>query len=76
MPRVKADDKMLPASYANFYIANNLLLVSVFGDKNDSKALNVLEKLFPERKVIGINCKKLIYGFGALHCITQQQPAV
>ncbi len=65
----------LPASYANFYIANGLVLVPTFNDPNDRIALNALAKLFPDREVTGINCTELILGLGALHCMTQQQPA-
>ena len=65
----------LPASYANFYIANRIVLVPIFGDKNDSAALQTLTRLFPERAVIGIPCRDLVLGLGALHCMTQQQPA-
>ncbi|HLH20486.1 MAG TPA: agmatine deiminase family protein [Bryobacteraceae bacterium] len=65
----------LPASYANFYIANGLVLVPTFNDPNDRIALNTLAKLFPDREVVGINCTELILGLGALHCMTQQQPA-
>lgn len=65
----------LPASYANFYIANGLVLVPTFNDPNDRKALNVLAEVFPERTVTGIHCGDFIWGLGALHCMTQQQPA-
>lgn len=58
----------------NFYIANGVVLVPIFGDKNDYKALEVISKVFPDRKTIGINCRALVYGFGAIHCVTQQQP--
>ena len=64
----------LPASYANFYIANGLVLVPTFNDPNDRIALNTLARCFPERAVTGINCTELIWGLGALHCMTQQQP--
>jgi len=64
----------LPASYANFYIANKLVLVPVFGDKNDAAALCALEGLFPDRAVAGIPCRDLVLGLGTLHCMTQQQP--
>jgi agmatine deiminase len=64
----------LPASYANFYIANKLVLVPVFGDKNDAAALCALEGLFPDRAVVGIPCRDLVLGLGTLHCMTQQQP--
>lgn len=65
----------LPASYCNFYIANGLVLVPTFNDANDRHALNTLAELFPSRQVIGIFCGDLIWGLGALHCMTQQQPA-
>jgi agmatine deiminase len=65
----------LPASYANFYIANGLVLVPTFNDANDRKALNILADLFPGRQVVGIHCGDLIWGLGTLHCMTQQQPA-
>ena len=60
----------LPASYANFYIANGLVLVPTFNDANDRKALNLLADLFPGRQVVGIHCGDLIWGLGTLHCIT------
>lgn len=63
----------LPASYANFYIANELVLVPTFNDPNDYTALGVLSELFPKRKVVGINCTDLIWGFGAIHCLTKEQ---
>ena len=65
----------LPASYANFYIANNLVLVPVFGHHNDARALDVLQRLFPNRSVTAINCEPLVWGMGTIHCVTQQQPA-
>jgi agmatine deiminase len=67
--------QLLPASYANFYVANRIVLVPVFADKNDLAALRTLAKLFPDRETIGIPCRDLILGLGALHCMTQQQPA-
>jgi agmatine deiminase len=63
----------LPASYANFYIANDLVLVPTFNDKNDRVALNTLAKLFPDREVVGIHAVDLVLGLGTLHCMTQQQ---
>jgi agmatine deiminase len=69
------DGQRLPASYANFYIANNLVLVPTFNDPNDRIALNTLAKLFPSREVIGIYCGDLVLGLGTLHCMTMQQPA-
>ena len=68
------EGQRLPASYANFYIANRLVLVPVFGDPNDRVALNTLAELFPQREVIGIYCRDFIWGLGAVHCMTQQQP--
>lgn len=65
----------LPASYANFYIANSAVLVPVFNDANDRTALNVLADIFPSRQIVGIYCGDFIWGLGALHCMTQQQPA-
>jgi agmatine deiminase len=69
------DDHRLPASYANFYIANGLVLVPTFNDPNDRLALNTLAKLFPDREVAGIHCGDLVLGLGTLHCMTQQQIA-
>jgi agmatine deiminase len=65
----------LPASYANFYIANRLVLVPTFNDKNDRLALNKLAELFPDREIVGIASADLVLGLGTLHCMTQQQPA-
>ncbi len=76
MPRpLVFNGQRLPASYANFYIANELVLVPTFNDPADRLALNVLAKVFPGRTVTGIDCTTLIWGLGALHCMTQQQPA-
>jgi len=68
------EGRRLPASYANFYIGNKVVLVPVFNDPNDRIALDVLADLFPDREVVGIYCGDLIWGFGAMHCMTQQQP--
>lgn len=65
----------LPASYANFYIANRMVLVPTFNDANDRIALNTLAGLFPNREVIGVHCLDLVLGLGTLHCMTMQQPA-
>jgi agmatine deiminase len=76
MPRpVIFEGRQLPASYANFYIANGAVLVPVFNDPNDRVALNTLVEVFPNREIVPIYCGDLIWGFGALHCMTQQQPA-
>jgi agmatine deiminase len=66
----------LPASYANFYIANTCILVPTFADPADESALSILQKCFPDRRVIGIDCRELIWGLGTFHCLTQQQPAI
>jgi agmatine deiminase len=68
------DCQRLPASYANFYVANKLVLVPTFNDANDRVALNALAKLFPTREVVGIACRDLVLGLGTIHCMTQQQP--
>ena len=70
------ENRRLPASYANFYIANGIVLVPVFNDPNDRVALDILADLFPNRDIIGIYCGDLVWGLGTLHCMTQQQPAV
>jgi agmatine deiminase len=69
------DGQRLPASYANFYIANELVLVPMFSDPRDREVLNILADLFPGREVIGIPCRDLVLGLGTLHCMTQQEPA-
>jgi len=73
--RVGGDDR-LPASYANFYVGNSAVLVPTFGDVNDAPALERLAIAFPDRRVVGINCESLVYGFGGIHCVTQQQPGL
>ena len=70
------EGRRLPASYANFYIANAAVLVPVFNDPNDRVALDIFADIFPDREVVGIYCGDLIWGFGAIHCMTQQQPAL
>ena len=76
MPRpVVFEGQRLPASYANFYIANYLVLVPTFNDPADRAALNILADLFPGREVVGIHAVDLVWGLGTLHCLTQQQPA-
>jgi len=70
------EGRRLPASYDNFYIANGLVLVPVFNDPNDRVALDILADVFPDREVVGIYSGDLIWGFGAMHCMTQQQPIV
>jgi agmatine deiminase len=75
MPKKIAREGMtLPASYANFYIANNCVLLPTFVDPMDDPARETLQNLFPDRRVIGIDCRELIWGLGTFHCLTQQQP--
>ncbi len=75
--KLDVGDGRLPASYANFYIANSAVLVPIFGsEKKDDEALAKLADIFPGRRIVGINCRELVYGFGAIHCVTQQQPIV
>jgi agmatine deiminase len=76
MPRpVVFGGQRLPASYANFYIANGSVIVPTFNDPADRIALGTLTELFPDREVVGIHSVDLVYGLGTLHCLTQQQPA-
>jgi agmatine deiminase len=76
MPQpVVFDGQRLPASYANFYIANRSVLVPMFSDPSDGLALETLARLFADREVVGIACRDLVLGLGTLHCMTQQQPA-
>ncbi len=70
------DGLRLPASYANFYIANDVVLVPTFDDPNDREALGILRGLFPDRKVMGLPCAAVVVGLGAIHCVTQQEPKI
>jgi agmatine deiminase len=72
---VEMNGERLPASYANFYIGNGVVLVPTFNDRNDRVALNTLAHLLPDHDVIGIHAVDLVWGLGTLHCLTQQQPA-
>jgi agmatine deiminase len=75
MPHMKyGNGKKAPVSYTNFYISNRVVLAPTFNDPNDAKAIEIIQSCFPEHKVIPIDCSELIYGGGALHCITQQIP--
>jgi agmatine deiminase len=71
---IRRDLERLPASYANFYIANGVVLAPVFGHANDARALETIRRVFPNRRVVGINCEPLVWGMGTIHCVTQQQP--
>jgi agmatine deiminase len=73
--RVEINGTRLPASYLNFYIGNDAVTVPIFSHGNDTKAIGILKGLFLTRKVIGIECTRLVYGLGTLHCSSQQQPA-
>lgn len=70
-----ADGERLPPSYANFYVANGCVLVPIYGDVNDGRALEILRPLFPDREVLGCMSREIIHGGGSFHCLTQQQPA-
>ena len=71
---ITRDLERLPASYANFYIANGVVLAPVFGHANDARVLETIRGVFPNRRVVGINCEPLVWGMGTIHCVTQQQP--
>jgi agmatine deiminase len=72
---VTMEGQRLPASYANFYIANKVVIVPTFNDASDRVALNTLAALLPDREVVGIHAVDLVWGLGTLHCLTQQQPS-
>jgi agmatine deiminase len=74
-PALYHEGQRLPASYANFYIANGAVMVPVFGYPSDERALAVLSRLFPGRKVLGFQCLDLVWGLGTIHCLSQQHPA-
>jgi agmatine deiminase len=73
--KIVREDLRLPASYANFYIANECVLLPSFNDANDAVAESALAKFFPKRRIVPIDCTELIWGLGTFHCLTQQQPA-
>jgi agmatine deiminase len=70
------DGQRLPASYANFYIANASVIVPTYRSKHDDKALDILQQCFPDRKVTGIDSTDIIWGLGSFHCLSQQEPEV
>ncbi|MNL13582.1 putative agmatine deiminase [compost metagenome] len=70
------EDTRLPASYANFYIANAAVIVPTFRDVNDEIALEIIREVFPDRKVVGIDSTDIIWGLGSFHCLSQQEPAL
>ena len=74
---IEYDGQRLPASYANFYIANDVVLLPTYRNQRaDATAAATLQKLFATRRVVGIDSTNLIWGLGSFHCLTQQQPAV
>ncbi len=75
-PRLMREGRRLPASYANFYIGNTVVLLPVFGSDRDAHAVDLLQECFPTRRIAAIDCRELIWGLGAFHCLTQQQPAI
>jgi agmatine deiminase len=75
-PRIERDGQRLPASYVNFYIGNKVILLPIFCSPLDEQAICILQDCFPGRWVIGIDCRNLVWGLGAFHCLTQQQPAI
>ena len=77
MPKpVIYEDQQLPASYANFYIANKTVIVPIFNDANDERALAIIQSCFPDRKVTGIDSVDIIWGLGSFHCLSQQEPKI
>jgi agmatine deiminase len=72
--RIDSDGGRLPASYANFYISNRAVLLPTYNHRNDAVAKSILKPLFPDREIVGISCETFVWGLGAIHCVTQQQP--
>jgi agmatine deiminase len=75
-PHMERDDLILPGSYANFYIANEVVLMPIYNDGNDERAVSTIAQFFPNRRIVTIDCRELIWGLGAFHCLTQQQPKI
>jgi agmatine deiminase len=77
MPRpVVYRNQRLPSTYMNFYFVNGAVLIPTFGDRrNDATAVSTLQRVLPQRTVVGVDCQALIWGLGAMHCLTQQQPS-
>jgi agmatine deiminase len=74
-PPLHAGKRRLPASYANFYVGNAAVLLPVYGDpRRDAKAVSILRRLFPRRRVVPLDCRALVFGYGSVHCVTQQEP--
>jgi agmatine deiminase len=72
--RVASGDERFPATYTNFYIGNTAVIVPVFNDPNDAVALQILQNLYPDRKIVGIDARAVVEGCGTFHCASQQQP--
>jgi agmatine deiminase len=70
------EERFLPASYANFYVGNKVVLLPVFKDANDAAAIELIMHCFPGREVVPVYARDLVYGYGGVHCVTQQEPAV
>jgi agmatine deiminase len=73
-PPLAIGGQRCPASYANFYLGNGVALVPTFGAPTDARALAILRELLPGREVVGVRCEELVYGLGAIHCLSQQEP--
>src|SRR5262249_26982985 len=67
-------DARLPASYANFYIGNETVVVPIFGHRNDERAIGIIKECFPSRKVVGVHAIAMVHGLGTIHCCSQQEP--
>ena len=74
--KLDAIGQRLPASHANFYIGNHVVLLPTFGGASDAQAAEVLQRCFPDRQIVGLDSRDLVWGLGAWHCLTQQVPAV
>jgi len=75
-PRIEHEGQRLPASHVNFYIGNSVVLLPTFGGPSDARAAALLQRCFPDREVVGLDCTEVVWGLGAWHCLTQQVPAV
>jgi agmatine deiminase len=75
-PPLVYEGQRLPASHANFYIANRVVLLPTFGGASDARAAETLQRCFPDREIVGLDCTAVVWGLGAWHCLTQQVPAV
>ncbi len=75
-PRIEHEGQRLPASHVNFYIGNSVVLLPIFGGPSDARAAALLQRCFPDREVVGLDCTDVVWGLGAWHCLTQQVPAV